>query len=116
MPGKNTAIRDDRLRKTLVREVVTEIDAVTHPLVGNAVGKLLVEAKFKVKLGIERPERLGHQPCAPVGILFADHLYFRAAAPARPVIVPFNLVLGDFAENTRTDEVAHSNLVRFAAM
>src|SRR6266567_3231705 len=34
MPGENAAICHDRLRKALVHEVVTEIDAMAHPLVG----------------------------------------------------------------------------------
>src|ERR1700692_4101815 len=116
MPSKNAAIRHDRLRKALVHEVVAEVDAMTNPLVRDTAGELLVETKFEVKLWVERSVRLVHQPCAPVRIRFVDHLHFGTATPARPVIVPLNLVFGDFAENTGADQVAHHNLIRFASM
>src|SRR6266403_791011 len=64
----------------------------------------------------ERPGRLVHQPSGPVRILFVDHLHFGTPAPASPVIVPLNLVFGDFAEDTRADQVAYGNLIRFAAV
>src|SRR5258708_13838328 len=99
MPGKNAAICYDRLRKALAHKIMAEVDAMAHPLVRDAAGKLLVEAKFKVKLGIERLVRLGHQPGSPVRILFADHLHFRTPAPPRPIILPLNLTFFDFAQN-----------------
>src|SRR5580704_5484002 len=116
MPGKNASIRHDRLRKALVHEVVAEVDAMTHPLVRDAAGELLVETKFEVKLPIERSVRLVHQPSTPVRIRFADHLHFGSPAPAGTVIVPLNLIFADFAENTGADQVAHRNLIRFATM
>src|SRR6266705_1892475 len=116
MPGKNAAICHHRLRKALIHEIVAKVNAMAHPLVRDADGKLLVETKFKVKLGIERPERFAHQPVAPVRILFANHLHFGTPAPTRAVIVPLDFVLGDFAENTRAGQVAHGNLIRFAAV
>src|SRR5882762_2154929 len=116
MPGKNTAIRHDRFRKAFAHEVVAEVDTMAHPLVRDAAGKLLVEPILEIKLWIERPVRLVHQPGAPVRILFADHLHFGTPPPARPVIVPLHLVFGEVAENTGADQVAHSDLIRFAAM
>src|SRR5207245_5680281 len=116
MPGKNTAIRHDRLWKPLIHKVMTEVNAMTHPLVRDAAGKLLIETKFKVKLGIKRPVRLVHQPGAPVRILFANHLHFGTPAPARPVIVPLNFVLGDSATNIGTNHVEHVNQIWFAAV
>src|SRR5438876_595776 len=83
LPGKNAAICHDRLRKVLVHEVVTEVNAMAHPLVRDTAGKLLVETKFKVKLGIKRPVRLVHQPGAPVRILFANHLHFGTPTPTK---------------------------------
>src|SRR6267154_1941479 len=99
MPGKNAAVCDDRLRKALVHEVVAKVNAVAHPLVRNAARKLLVEAKFKINLGIERPIGLVHQPGAPVRILFANHLHFGAPTPTGSVIVPLNFIFADFFEN-----------------
>src|SRR5882762_8540261 len=116
MPGKNTAMRHDRLRKAFAHEVVAEVDAMAHPLVRNAAGELLIESIFEIKLRIKRPVGLLHQPGAPVRILFADPLHFGTPAPARSVIVPLHLVFGDVAENTGADQVAHGNLIRFAAM
>src|SRR6266481_3017678 len=116
MPGKNTAMRHDRLRKAFAHEVVAEVDAMAHPLVRDAAGKLLVEPILEIKLGVERPVRLVHQPGAPVRILLANHLHFGTPAPARPVIVPLNLVFGDVAESTGADQFAHGNLIRLAAV
>src|SRR6266403_5024960 len=116
MPGKNAAICYDRLWKALVHEVMTEVNAMAHPLIRDATGKFLVETKFKVKLRIKQAVRLVHQPGAPVRILFANHLHFGTTAPARSMIVPFNFVLGDFAEDTGAHQIAHGNLVRFTAV
>src|SRR5215831_4771901 len=69
-----------------------------------------------MKLRIERPIWLGHQPGAPVGVLLANHFNFGAPAPARPMIVPDNLILGDIAESAGANQVACSNLIGFAAM
>src|SRR5207253_501650 len=85
------------------------------PLVRNAAGKLFVEAKLEIELRIEGPERFGHQPGAPVGILFADHLHFGTPAPARPVIVPFNLILADVSEDAGANQVTSGNLIGRAA-
>src|SRR2546429_6923313 len=76
MPGKNAAVCDDGGWVVDVHEEVAEVNAVAHPLVRNAAGKLSVEAKLEIELRIEGPERFGHQPGAPVGILFSDHLTF----------------------------------------
>src|SRR3989442_4705651 len=72
LPGENTTTRHHRLRISFVQEVVAEVDAMTHPLVGDAAGKLLVETKFEIKLGIKRPVRFVHQPGPPIRILLAD--------------------------------------------
>src|SRR5690349_7550867 len=52
MPGKNSAVRDDGLRVVHVHKEVAEVDAVAHPLVSDAAGKVLVETKLKMKLRI----------------------------------------------------------------
>src|SRR5215472_3759059 len=116
MPGKNAAIRDDGMRKAHLHEVVAKVDAMAHPLVGDAARELSVETKFKVKLRIERSVGLGHQPSAPIGVLFANHFYLRAPPPARPVIVPHNLILGDITKYTGADQIAHGTQIRFAAV
>src|SRR5215469_2938432 len=116
VPCKNAAIRDDGMRKTHVHEVMAKVDAMAHPLVSDAARKLFVETKFKMKLRIERPIGLGHQPGAPVGVLFANHLYFGPPAPARPTIVPLDLILTDVPENAGADHVARGNLIRLAAV
>src|SRR3989454_3023591 len=112
LPGENTTTRHHRLRISFVQEVVAEVDAMTHPLVGDAAGNLLVETKFEIKLRIKRPVRFVHQPGPPIRILFADQLHFGTPAPARPVIVPLNLIFGDFTEDPGTHQVAHGNLIR----
>ena len=89
---------------------------MTHPLVGDAAGKILVKTKFEVQLRIKRPGRLAHQPGLPVGILLADHLHFGTPAPAWSVIVPLNLIFASFTENFGANQVAHGNLIAFAAM
>src|SRR5689334_13524085 len=116
MPGENAAIGHDRLRKALVHEVVTEVNAMAHPLVRDAAGEFLVETKFKIKPWIKRARRLVHQPGMPVRILFVNHLHFGTTAPARPMIVPFDFVLCDFAEHAGTYQTAHGNLIWFAAV
>src|SRR5258708_39817025 len=95
MPSENAAIGHDRLRKALVHEVVAKSNAMAHPLVRDAAGKFLVETKFTVKLGIERPVGFVHQPCTPVCVLFANHLHFGAPTPTGPVIVPLNFIFAD---------------------
>src|SRR5207253_2886778 len=46
MPGKNAAVCDDGVWVVDVHEEVAEVNAVAHPLVRNAAGKLFVEAKL----------------------------------------------------------------------
>src|SRR2546421_8031598 len=116
LPGKNPAMRHDGIWMFHIHEKVAQVNAVAHPLVGDAAGKFFVKTKLEMKLRIERPERLGHQPDAPVRVLFTNHLDFGAPAPARAVIIPLNLVLSDFAENAGADQVACSKLIRFAAV
>src|ERR1041384_3808512 len=69
-----------------------------------------------MKLRIERAIRLGHQPGAPIGVLFANHFDFGTPAPARPMIIPLNLILGDIAEDAGADQVARGKLIRFASL
>src|SRR5207249_7482114 len=71
LPGKNAAICHDRLRKVLVHEVLTEVNAMAHPLVRDAAGKLLVETKFKVKLGIKRDRKSTRLNSSHVSISYA---------------------------------------------
>src|SRR5262249_24779827 len=65
---------------------------------------------------IEGAIRLREQPLAPIRILFADLVYFRAAAPARAMIIPLDLDFADVAQHARADQVADSDLVGLAAM
>src|SRR5437868_13286276 len=74
VPGVNAAVRDNRAGKRIVHEPVHKINAVAHPLIGNAAGKILVQAEFAIHLRIEWTIRFGHQPLAPVGVLLAELL------------------------------------------
>ena len=88
VPGEDAAVRHDRAGRLIVHEEVHEIDAVAHPLVGDPARELLVQPELEVQLRVEGAVRLRHQPLLPVGVLLADLLHFRAAAPARAVVVP----------------------------
>ena len=48
----------------VVQEVVHQVDAVAHPLVGDAAGEFFVQAEFEIELRIERTVRLGQQPAS----------------------------------------------------
>src|SRR4030095_7110140 len=84
MPREHAAVCDDRARH-LVRVEMHEIDAVAHPLVGDAAREFAIQPELEVELRVERPERLGPQPRLPVGVGLANLLHLRAAAPARAV-------------------------------
>ena len=60
--------------------------------------------------------RLGHQPCTPICVLLVDLFYFWPPAPARSVVVPGNLVFAHIAQRSLENELAHCDLIRFAAM
>src|SRR6202044_2541227 len=98
VPGKNSAVRDHRVRVGLVHKEMDQVDAMAQPLVRNPTGKILVQPELKIKLRIERAIRLVHQPGAPVRSLLADLLYFRTSAPTRPMIVPGNFVFADVSQ------------------
>src|SRR5437763_10007187 len=76
-----------------VHKEVAQVDPMAHPLIGDTARKLFVQAKLEIKLRVEGPVGLGHQPGAPVRVLFTNHLYFGAPAPAWSMIIPLNLVL-----------------------
>src|SRR5439155_13642254 len=116
VPRENSAMRDSGYRMTLVEKEMAEVGRMAHPLIGNSTGKLFVQPVFKVKLRIVRTVGLVHQPRAPIGILFANLLDLWAAAPARPVIIPCNLILGHVAQYSLANQFPHSNAVRLAAM
>ena len=116
VPGEDAAVRHDRARRLIVHEEVHEIDAVAHPLVGDAARELPVEAELEVQLRIEGTVRLRHQPRLPVRVLLADLLHLGTAAPARAVVVPHDLVLAHVAEGAAAQDLARGQLVRLAAM
>src|SRR5215468_11201705 len=89
---------------------------MAHPLVWNAAGELLVQTEFEIKLRVEGPVRFRHEPGSPIGVLLPDHFHFRAPAPTWSVVVPFNLILADFAQDLGTYQIANRDLVGFAAM
>src|SRR5882724_11372292 len=116
LPRKNSAMRHYRFRKRFIHEVVAQIDPMTHPLIGDAAGEILVQAILKIQLWIKRPIGLVHQPSAPIGIWLTQLLNLGAAAPSRPVVIPNDFVLCDFAESAGTNELPCGNLVRLTAM
>ena len=116
MPREHPTVRHDRARRLVVHEEVDEIDAVTHPLVGDAAREFPVETELEVQLRIERAVRLRHEPRFPVRILFAEFLHLRAAAPPRAVVVPHDLVLAHVAEGGTAQDLAGGQLIGFAAV
>src|SRR5436305_5614618 len=99
-----------------VHKEVAQVDPMAHPLIGDTARKLFVQAKLEIKLRVEGPVGLGHQPGAPVRVLFTNHLYFGAPAPAWSMIIPLNLVLTNISKDTRANQVARGKLIRFAAV
>src|SRR6185295_15878393 len=93
MPRVDAAHGDDGLREGIFQEVVHQIDAMTHPLIGDAAGEISIETKFKVGSGIEWTIRLGEEPFFPVRVFLTNLAYFFAAAPAGTVIIPHHLHL-----------------------
>src|SRR5262249_61539458 len=75
-----------------------------------------VQPELEVELRAERPERLGPQPRLPVGVGLANLLHLRAAAPARAVVVPHDLVFADVAERAAPQHLARRELIGLAAM
>src|SRR5213082_1401553 len=86
-----------------VHKEVAQVDPMAHPLIGDTARKLFVQAKLEIKLRVEGPVGLGHQPGAPVRVLFTNHLYFGAPAPAWSMIIPLNLVLTNISKDTRAN-------------
>ena len=82
-----------------------QVDAVTHPLIRDAAGKILVEAEFEIEARIERTEGLGHQPALPIGVGLAELRNLLASAPARSVIVPDNFDFSEITERATLENV-----------
>src|SRR4029079_16135999 len=80
VPREHAAMRHDRPCRRRVHEEVDEIDAVAHPLIGNAARELPIEPELEVELWIEWTIRLGHQSRLPVRVLGANQLHFLATA------------------------------------
>ncbi len=115
-PREDTAERHDGFRRVVFEEVVNEVHAVAHPLVGNSTGELPVEPELEVKAGIERAIRLGQEPFLPVGILFTDLVHLLPASPARAVIVPDDLHFADVSQRSTGNRLFGRYLVRLAAV
>src|SRR5208283_872015 len=115
-PGKNATVSDDGAGRVLVSEPVDQIDGVAHPLIGDAAGEFLVEAKFAIEARVERAHGLVEEPALPVRIGFAELGDFRASAPARAMIIPDNFNFRDVAEFAAPDQGVSEFLVRLAAM
>src|SRR5439155_5105804 len=111
-PGEDTAVSHHRAWELVLEEKVRQVDAVAHPLVGDAAGKIFVQAELEILPRIERPIRLVQQPLAPVRILLADLFYFRTAAPSGTVIIPYNLDFADVPQYAGSNQIAHGDLVR----
>src|SRR5256885_3146641 len=71
-PGEDSSMRDDRGWKVVAGEPVDQVDAVTHPLIGDSAGKILVKAEFEIETRIEVTEGLGNQPALPIGVGLAE--------------------------------------------
>src|SRR6478672_12941631 len=65
---------------------MNQVAAVTEPLVEDSVGKFLVQAKFKIDMGIEWAVWFAKQPALPVRVFFAE-LGFAAIKPPLPLHV-----------------------------
>src|SRR5262245_25238831 len=89
---------------------------MTHPLIRNAAGEILVKTELEVHSRVERPGGFSDQPTPPVRVLLSNLLDLRASAPARAVIVPDDLDLADLAERAGLDEIAHRYLIWLAAV
>src|SRR5207244_9569049 len=98
-PSKNSAVRDSRARHGIVHKKVHQVNAVTHPLIGDAAGKLAIQTKFKINTRIKWAVRFVHEPFGPVGIRFSNLAYLLASAPAGTVIVPHNFDLAYVAKS-----------------
>src|SRR6478609_5033849 len=76
---------------------MNQVAAVAEPLVEDSGGKFLVQAKFKIHMGIEWAVWFAKQPAFPVRVLFAE-LGFASIKPPLPLHVG---VLKHFRRNTR---------------
>src|SRR4029079_3912010 len=112
----DAAVRRDRDGERIIHEPVHEIDAVTHPLVGDAARAFAIETELEVQTRIEGTRGAVPEPGFPIGILLLDHLHFRTAAPAGPVVVPDDLDLAHLAKRARLDEVVCDAGVDLAAV
>ncbi len=92
------------------------IDAVAHPLIGDAAPEFLVQAEFAIHFRIKRAIGLGQQPFAPIRIFLADQLRFVTSAPSRSVVIPNHFHLADLAQDSGLHEVMRCSGIRFAAM
>src|SRR5258708_1731946 len=93
-----------------------QIDAMAHPLAGDAVRELLVETKFEIQSWIEGAIRLREEPSFPVGVFLSQLADFRAATPPRTVVIPGDLDFRDLAERPVIHKVLRGDLVGFAAV
>ena len=98
LPGINAAVRHDGLREVIVQQVVNHVDAVAHPLVGDAAGEIFVEAEFEIGRGSNGRYGLLSSHLLPIRILLRGSVHFRPAAPARTMIVPDDLDFADLAQ------------------
>ena len=89
---------------------------MTHPLIRNPAGKFPIQTKLKIHLRIEWTRRLRHQPFAPIGILLANLVHLRTAAPPRTVVVPHNLNLAHIPERTAARHFLRRDRIGLTAM
>jgi len=75
-----------------------------------------VEAEFEIGARIERPVRFAEEPFPPVGILLANLANLWPAAPARAVVIPYNLHFADASQRAARNPLPGRSLVWFAAV
>lgn len=92
-PCVDTAIGNHTLWIAFVRPEVDQVAAVAHPLVEDAGGEILVQAKFQVDMRVEGLIRLAEQPSLPICVFFAQ-FGFAVVQPLLPlhITVLFHLI------------------------
>ena len=116
MPLKNAATGDHRIGDGGIRVEVREVDAVAHPLAGDAAGKVTENAELEISPGIEGAVGLSQEPPVPVGLALPDrrHVRILGIVPTVVVVSPDLLDFGYMAQLARPHEVPHTDLIGIA--
>src|SRR5262249_2706327 len=114
VPGKDATVGHRVVRNERVEIEMREAGTVAVPLIGDAAGEILEDAKLEVDAGIEGAVRPSQQPSFPVRVALPNRgdVFVLWDVPARAVVVPALTDRDDLSQLAASDDVAHPLLIR----